>query len=170
MEVREAIRERRSIRVFKKRPVEDEKLGRVLEAGRLAPSANNMQEWKFAVVRDEEKRKRLTVAAKNQLFVGSAPVVIAGCGTITDLRMSCGQLSYPVDVAIAMTQMTLQAVEEGLGTCWVCAFDEDKVKSVLGIPDEVRVVALLPLGYPDESPSPRPRKEMGEVVCYDRFV
>jgi len=170
MDVRQAIRERRSIRAFKKRPVEEEKLARVLEAGRLAPSANNMQEWKFVVVRDEEKRARLMVAAKNQSFVGDAPVVIAGCGTITDRRMSCGQLSYPVDVAIAMTQMTLQAVEEGLGTCWVCAFDEDKVKSVLGIPDDVRVVALLPLGYPDESPSPRPRKDTREVVCYDRFA
>ena len=169
MNVMEAIRTRRSIRVFQRKDVEEEKLARVLEAGRLAPSARNMQEWKFVVVRDQSTRERLMIAAKNQLFVGRAPVVIVGCGIIADYTMSCGQLSYPIDVAIAMTQMTLQAVAEGLGACWVCAFNEAAVKEVLHIPAEVRVVALLPLGYPDEQPASRPRKSAAEVICRDNF-
>ena len=169
MNVSEAIRGRRSIRVFKDKPVEEEKLKRVLEAGRLAPSASNMQEWKFVVVRDRETREKLMRAARNQSFVARAPVVIVGCGIITNHVMPCGQLSYPVDVAIAVDHMTLQAVEAGLGTCWVCAFSESEVKSVLGIPDGVRVVALLPLGYPGEAPPPRPRKGVEEVVCFERF-
>lgn len=170
MEVMAAVQARRSIRVFEKRDVEEEKLARVLEAGRLAPSARNLQEWKFVVVRDKAVRKRLIAAAKNQTFVGQAPVVIVGCGTITDYTMSCGQLSYPVDVAIAMTQMTLQAVAEGLGTCWVCAFNEAEVAALLGIPDGVRVVALLPLGYPGEEPAQRSRKDAAEVVCWERYA
>ncbi len=170
MKVSDAIRERRSIRLFDRRPVEEEKLHSVLEAGRLAPSARNMQEWKFIVVRDADKRARLMEAAKQQHFVGQAPVVIVGCGTITDYTMSCGQLSYPVDVAIALTQMTLQAVEEGLGTCWVCAFDADRVAELLSMPSGVRPVALLPLGYPKETPAPRPRKAIEEVVCYEEYA
>jgi len=169
MEVLDVIRDRRSVRAFKRRPVEEEKLNRVLEAARLAPSARNMQEWKFVVVRDKATRERLAEAANGQHFVGRAPVVIAACGTIVDHVMSCGQLSYPVDVAIAVTHMTLQAVAEGLGTCWVCAFDEGKVKSILNVPKAIRVVALLALGYPDESPRPRPRKDMSEIVAYERF-
>jgi len=169
MEVLDVIRDRRSVRAFKRRPVEEEKLNRVLEAARLAPSARNMQEWKFVVVRDKATRERLAEAANRQHFVGRAPVVIAACGTIVDHVMSCGQLSYPVDVAIAVTHMTLQAVAEGLGTCWVCAFDEGKVKSILNVPKAIRVVALLALGYPDESPRPRPRKDMSEIVAYERF-
>ena len=80
-----------------------------------------MQEWKFVVVRDPATRLKLMKAAANQSFVAQAPVVIVACGIVVDLVMSCGQLSYPVDVAIAVDHMALQAVEEGLGTCWVCA-------------------------------------------------
>jgi len=169
MNVLEAIRSRRSIRVFEDRPVEEEKLMRVLEAGRLAPSARNMQERKFVVVRDRTTRRRLMEAAMRQSFVAKAPVVIAACGTIVDHVMACGQPSYPIDVAIAVDHMTLQAVEEGLGTCWVCAFSEEEVKSILGIPEGVRVVALLALGYPAEGPPPRSRRPLEEVVCFERY-
>jgi len=170
MEVLDVIRNRRSIRAFKKRSVEEEKLNRILEAARLAPSARNMQEWKFVVVRDRVLRERLADAANKQHFVAHAPVIIAACGTIVDRVMGCGQLSYPIDVAIAVTHMTLQAVAEGLGTCWICAFDEGKVKSLLGVPEGVRVVALLLVGYPDESPPPRPRRELAEIVSYEKFA
>ena len=170
MQVLEAIRARRSIRVFKKRPVSDEKLQRILEAGRLAPSARNVQEWKFIVVRHGGLREQLMQAAKNQYFVGSAPVVIVGCALITDYTMSCGQLAYPVDLSIALTQMMLQAVEEGLGSCWVGAFDEARVKTILKIPQSVRVVGLLPIGHPDEDPPARSRKTAQEVFCYDEFA
>ena len=170
MNVSDAISTRRSIRVYRNKPIEEEKLARILEAGRLAPSARNMQERKFVVVRDRETRQKLMVAAKNQSFVGKAPVVIAACGTIPDYVMSCGQPAYTVDVAIAVDHMSLQAVEEGLGTCWVCAFDEAKVKALLNIPEDIRVVTLLTLGYPAEAPPARARKALVELVAYDRYA
>jgi nitroreductase len=171
MKVMEAIAERRSIRSFSGQPVEEEKLLRVLEAGRLAPSARNMQDWKFVVVKDPGLRRRLAEAARNQEFVGQAPVVIAACGT-SDYVMTCGQFTYPIDVAIAVDHMTLSAVEEGLGTCWIGAFYEDKVKEILGIPQTIRVVALLPLGYPAETAKtakaePKPRKPLEDIVVYN---
>ncbi len=169
MDVSEAIRKRRSVRKYQARKIENDKLDRVLEAGRLAPSARNLQEWKFIVVRDGSRRKRLAEAAKGQTFVGEAPVVIAACATVTDYVMTCGQLTYPIDLAIAVEHMVLQAAAEGLGTCWIGAFYEEEVKKVLNIPPEVRVVALLPIGYPDESPSPRPRKEMKEIVAFENW-
>jgi len=169
MELAEAIRRRRSIRKYLPRKIENDKLDRVLEAGRLAPSAKNLQEWKFIVVRDDGRRKRLAEAAKGQTFVGEAPVVIAACATVTDYVMTCGQLTYPIDLAIAVEHIVLAAAAEGLGTCWIGAFYEEEVKKVLNIPPEIRVVALLPMGYPVESPAPRPRKEMDEIVAFETW-
>jgi len=168
MDLMQAIRARRSIRSFLDRPVEEEKLLAVLEAGRLAPSARNMQDWRFIVVKDAATRSMLAVAARDQQFVGQAPVVIAACGT-SDLVMTCGQLAYPIDVAIAVDHMTLAAASLGLGTCWIGAFYEDKVKEILGVPQEIRVVALLPLGYPVEETAPRPRKNLDDVVAWEHW-
>jgi nitroreductase len=169
MELMEAIKRRRSVRSYQDKAVEEEKLLRVLEAGRLAPSAKNMQDWRFIVVKDPGLRLKLAEAAKNQAFVGQAPVVIVACGT-SDYVMTCGQLTYPIDVSIAVDHMTLAAVEEGLGTCWIGAFYEDKVKEILEIPQSIRVVALLPLGYPAQPPSkPTPRKNLKEIVAYDKW-
>ncbi|MGI6333183.1 MAG: nitroreductase family protein [Saccharofermentanales bacterium] len=170
MNVLDAIRGRRSIRKYSSRPVEDQKLDAVLEAGRLSPSAGNRQSWKFVVVRDPEIIKRLSEEASGgQTFIGEAPLILAACGTNPERIMMCGQYSYSVDLSIATAYMILAAYEQGLGTCWLGAFDENKVKEILGIPKEVRVVALTPLGYPAESPAARPRKSLGEIVCYDRF-
>lgn len=169
MNVMEAIRTRRSIRSYKDQPVEEEKLQAILEAGRLAPSANNAQDWKFVVVRDAETRRKLIKAAKNQGFVGEAPVVIAACGTSPSRVMSCGHLACPVDLAIAVDHMSLAATELGLGSCWVCAFDQDAVRKVLGIPDSASVVTLLPLGYA-AAPGGNPRrKDFDEVVAFDKW-
>jgi nitroreductase len=168
MNVIEAIRGRRSIRSFMDRPVEEEKLSAILEAGRNAPSARNLQDWRFVVVRDPATRKRLAEAARNQEFVGQAPIVIAACGT-SDMVMTCGQPAYVLDVAIAVDHMTLAAVAEGLGTCWIGAFYEDKVKEILGIPEQIRVVALLPMGYPAQVARPTPRKKLDEILAYERW-
>ena len=169
MDVIDAIKARRSIRAYQDRSVEDEKLRAVLEAGRLAPSAGNFQDWKFIIVRDKEKRQRLSAAAKDQVFVAQAPVVIAACGTVTEYIMTCGQHTYPIDVAISVDHMSLEAVNQGLGTCWIVAFYEDQVKEILGVPDKIRVVVMLTLGYPAESPSSRPRKKLEEIVVYDSW-
>ncbi len=171
MDVWEAIRKRKSVREYESRPVEQEKLEKILEAARLAPSATNLQEWRFVVVKGAEMRRKLMVAAKNQAFVGEAPVVIACCAETDGHVMTCGQQCYPIDVAIAIDHMTLQAVEEGLGTCWIGAFHEDKAKEVLGIPDEIRVVELLTLGYEKGGmkPKKKARKPMEEIVHWEKW-
>lgn len=169
MNVFDAITKRRSIRAYKPDPIPEDKLNRILEAARLAPSAKNRQPWKFIVVKDPAIRRALVPACKGQRFVGEAPVVIAGVAETTDYVLTCGIPAHIVDIAIAMTQMTLQAMEEGLGTCWIGAFYQDEVKKVLGIPPDKQVVELLTLGYPAESPAPRPRKSFEEVFAFDRY-
>jgi len=163
------IKNRYSVRSYQSRPVEKEKLLTVLEAARLAPSAKNFQEWRFIVVQDEAIRRKLMVAANNQAFVGEAPVVIVCCATNTEHTMRCGQLSYPIDLAIAIDHMTLQAVEEGLGTCWVGSFYEDQVKAILGIPKDIRVVELLALGYPKDARRPKNRLLLDRIASFDKW-
>jgi nitroreductase len=171
MELFQAIRSRRSVRSFQERDVEDEKLERVLEAARLAPSARNLQDWRFVVVKDPERRRMLAEASKNQSFVGEAPVVIAACGTMPDYVMTCGQKASTVDITIAVDHMTLAAAAEGLGTCWIGAFYEERVKEILGIPSNVSVVALLPLGYPAEAEAltRTGRKKLEEIVARESW-
>ncbi len=169
MDVRKAIQSRRSIRAYDSREVEEEKLLRVLDAGRLSPSASNRQERRFVIIRDARIRKLLSEAARNQKFVAEAPVVIAACSVESGYIMLCGQPAYAIDTAIAVDHMTLAAVEEGLGTCWIGAFDEKKVKEILSIPDYVRVVALLPLGYPSTVQPPSPRKSLNELVMWEKW-
>lgn len=169
MDVMTAIRNRRSIRKYKPHMVEDEKLVSVLEAARLSPSASNRQSWRFIVVKDRALKDKLTEAAGYQTFVGQAPIVLVACGTDPDGVMKCGQHRYSIDLSIATAYMILAAYEQGLGTCWLGHFDEGKVKEILSIPENVRVVAMTPLGYPDETPAARPRKGLEEVVCYDRY-
>jgi len=169
MNVHEAIAARRSVRAYEDKPIEEDKLRRVLEAGRLAPSARNMQEWQFVAVRDKGLRSKLVPACKNQTFVGEAPVVIVACATQHEHVMTCGQYAYPIDLAIAVDHMTLAAVEEGLGTCWIGAFYEDRVRRVLGIPNDVRVVTVLPMGYPAETPTPRSRRSFDDVFLFDTW-
>ncbi|KPL17365.1 MAG: nitroreductase [candidate division Zixibacteria bacterium SM23_81] len=169
MNVYEAIKTRRSIRSYEDRPVEEDKLHRILEAARLAPSASNLQEWRFVVVRDAHIRKKLMEAAKGQRFVGEASVVIACCAKTDQHVMTCGQMCYPIDVAIAIDHMTLAAVEEGLGTCWIGAFFADQVREILGIPENVPVVELLTLGYPASVPGPSSRLPFDTIIKYERW-
>ena len=169
MEVLEAIQKRKSIRSYQDKPIPESKLRKVLEAARLAPSGGNAQLWKFVAVRDAETRKQLSKAANGQVHVASAPVVIAGVATSTVRIMMCGVPAYPVDLAIAIDHMTLVAVEEGLGTCWIGAFRQDEAREIMGIPDTCRIVCLLTLGFPAEEGRPKTRKSLEEVVCYDRY-
>jgi nitroreductase len=171
MDVYEAMRKRCSVRSFRDKPVEEEKLLRVLEAGRISPSARNDQARKFVVVRDAKLRAEIAAAAQ-QSFLGQAPVVIAVVSTEPARKMYCGVESGPVDCAIAIDHMTLAAVAEGLGTCWIGHFDQDACRKVLGVPASAVIIELLPLGYPGpgaEAPKLKPRKPMEQVVCHDRF-
>ena len=167
MNVLEAIRERRSVRAYLDRPIEESELMSVLEAGRLAPSARNTQEWKFVVVRDAALKERLAEAARGQGFVAQAAAVVAACAVQSDHIMSCGHPAHLINLAIAVEHMALAARELGIGSCWIGAFDQDAVKEVLGIPDSVVVVQLLVLGYPADWPTPTPRKALEQVVCWD---
>jgi nitroreductase len=170
MNVYEAIATRKSVRGFQDKGIPEDVLGRLLEAARLAPSANNKQEWRFVVVRDAATRQKLVEVAKGQAFVGEAPVVLACCAQTDNAVMSCGQLAYPIDLAIAIDHITLCAVAEGLGTCWIGAFHEAQAKEVLGIPDDIRVVELLPIGYPkDPAPVEKKRFPLDDIVKYERW-
>ena len=165
MTVMQAIKDRRSVRHYADRPIEEEVLAQVLEAGRLAPSARNRQEWKFVVARDPAKREALAAACCNQKMVAEAPVTLVICATSGGF-MNCGQLAETVDCSIAMSLMMLEAAELGLGTCWLGAFEAGQVKDVLGLPEGYIPVVVSPLGYPAEQPNARPRKALEEVVEY----
>ena len=169
MEVMEAIKKRRSIREYEDRPVPEEKLYKVLEAARLAPSAANRQRWKFIVVRDSERRQKLSQAAGGQRHVAQAPVVIVAVATMPHYVMRCGVPAYAVDLAIAVDHMTLVAADEGLGTCWIGAFSQEEARDVLDIPGNYRIVTLLPLGFPRQAGRIRARKSLDEIVCYETF-
>jgi nitroreductase len=169
MDVFTAIDQRRSVRAYKEMDVEEDKLRKILEAGRLSPSASNRQEWKFIVIKNKETRWKLADAALGQSFIGEAPVVIVACAVETGAIMLCGQPAYTVDVSIACAFMILQAYELGLGTCWIGAFQENDVKEILKIPESVRVVAMIPLGYPDQPSSQRSRKALDQIVCFEKY-
>ncbi len=170
MDFADVVRARYSCRAYEDRPVEDEKLQRVLEAARLAPSASNRQEWRFIVVRDAAKRDAMVSVARDQAFVGQAPVVIAACAKTNGHVMSCGHRCDIIDVAIALEHIALAAANEGLGTCWIGAFFQDKAKVLLGIPEDVPVIELMTLGYPADSARPKSRLALDEIVMVDGWV
>lgn len=169
MDFHEAVKSRYSCRDYQDRPVEPEKLDRIIEAARLAPSASNRQEWRFVAVTDPAKRAALTKIAHGQKFVGQAPLVIAACALTDGHVMSCGQLSYTIDVAIALEHIALAATAEGLATCWIGAFDEEPVKKLLGIPADVRVVQLMPLGYAADKRGPGTRMALRDILMHDEW-
>lgn len=169
--VMEVIKKRWSVRAYRPDPVPEEMLMEILEAARLAPSAHNDQPWHFIVVKDAGLRKALAEACRGQFFVAEAPIVIVGCA---DLRVARGHIggfmdSYPVDLAIAMQQLMLVAAEFGLGTCWIGAFSENRVKELLNLPPCVRPVAITPLGFPNEERQVRPRKPLSEITSLNVY-
>jgi len=173
MDFYEVIRTRRSIRSYRPDPVPEESLGRVLEAARVAPSGSNRQPWKFIIVKDEELKNRMAAACGDQSFIAEAPIVIVACGYNIHYNRGgyMGDMSMLVDVSIAFTHLILAARAEGLGTCWIGAFDNEEVKTVLNIPKDVSVVAITPLGYPkyEEFIEPSQRKSLDEVVSMSKF-
>ncbi len=169
MDIAQIIRERRSVRRYQNKALEPQKLQKVFEAARWAPSAHNAQAWKFIVVQDPQKRQALAKAAHDQSFVGQAPIVIAAVSLNPEEVMACGVPTYAVDLAIAVDHMTLQAAALDLGTCWIGAFDQEAVKKILKIPRQCKVVVLLPLGYPADTQGTKTRKNLEEIISYDIF-
>ncbi len=169
MEVFKAITNRRSIRKYKDTEIEEEKIKKIMESARLSPSAANRQQWKFIIIKDKVTRENLVDAANGQKFVGEAPVLIVACSTESESIMPCGQYAYTVDLSIALSFIILEATELELGTCWLGAFNETMVKNILNIPDEIRIVGIVTLGYANENPEPRPRKIEEEIVFYETY-
>jgi nitroreductase len=169
MALLEAITSRRSIKQFKPRPIEKDKLERVLEAGRLAPSAKNRQAWRFVVLQKQVLREKIREAAFGDEKVGQAPAIVAICTTNIDYTMPNGQLSYPIDLAFAAAFMMVQATAEGLGTCCVTTYDEQLIRDLISVPFSMRVVLLLLVGYPQELPEPASRKPLKRIVGYEHW-
>ena len=169
MKLKEAVKNRSSIREYEDKPVPENKLYNVLEAARLAPSGANRQNWKFVVVRDPLKRQALSKASGGQPHVAQASVVIAAVSTMPEGLMRCGVPGYAVDLAIAVDHMTLAAVDEGLGTCWIGAFTQEAAREILNIPAKYTIVSLLTLGFPKQPGRPKNRKALDEIICYETF-
>jgi nitroreductase len=157
-----AIRNRRSIRRYKRGRIPENDLKAVLEAARLAPSGANRQFWKMIIVQDEERKRELVPLCNNQKFIEECSAFIAG---IDDPSQKWNR----VDIAIALDHLTLAAYSKGLGTCWIGAFDREKVAEYLGVPKGHVVTACMTLGYPDEAPEARARKPADELFHWERY-
>ncbi len=171
MDFYEVIKKRKSVRRYKSDPVPDDVLNRILEAGRIAPSAKNIQPWHFIVIKDPDMKKKVAAASRGQHFMAEADVIVCGCALekIAWGRMGGYMSSFAVDLTIAIDHMILAATNEELGTCWIGAFDEKKMKELLKVPNDVRVVALTPIGYPAEEPRDRGRKPLEEITSYNKY-
>ncbi len=178
----EVIKGRRSIRKYKPLPLKDEDLNAILEAARWAPSWRNTQCWQFIIVRDPETRAKLaetlpeTNRARDAVREG-APLVIVACAEIGksgyskegNQETNKGQWWYMFDTALAIQNMVLTAQSLGLGTIHVGLFDAEKATQILEVPEDAAVVEMIPVGYPDEEPAPRPRKELPEILFYEKY-
>jgi nitroreductase len=150
MNVHEAIKNRRSVREYSPRPIPPASVARLRDALRLAPSACNLQPWRFVLVSDPQLRGQIAQVANEQQFIAQAPLLVVACGFPDQAYQHMGGHgnSVDIDVAIALDHLTLAAVAEGLGTCWIGAFNEGKVKALLRIPKEAKIVAMMPIGFP----------------------
>ncbi|MBK5092983.1 MAG: nitroreductase family protein [Actinobacteria bacterium] len=168
----EAIRKRRSVRKYEETGVGDEQLREVLEAARYAPSWANKQGWQLMVVRDAEIRNRVAeVLDKNPAAraITQAPVLLVVCMDPTASGVQKDKEYYMADAGILMDHLMLEAAEIGLGTVFIGSFDEDRIREVLGVPEEYRIVAMSPLGYPAKMPGERPRNELEDMVHWEKW-
>ncbi|HWQ07782.1 MAG TPA: nitroreductase family protein [Holophaga sp.] len=179
MNVKEAIEGRRSIRKYRPDPVDRALVRELLEAGRLAPSGNNSQPWRFIVVEEAAQREALATASHDQRWMTTAPVHIAICADLGARSGAGGSFDEETagmeakrvirDTAIAVDHMMLRAVELGLGTCWIGWYTQAGIRPLLGVPDHVFVLGILVVGYPGEDPGPRPRRPLDELVHRGRW-
>ncbi len=168
MTVLEAIRKRYSCRAYQDKPIEQEKLDSILEAARLAPSAKNLQDWRFVVVTDKHTKRQVAETTNRPEVFEKAGAIIAACSNSNEV-MRCGQAVGPIDVAIALEHICLQATDLGLGTCWIGSFNTEKVRQILGIPDDIAIIELMAVGYPADSPKGPNREPMENILCYDKW-
>ncbi|MGB9628325.1 MAG: nitroreductase family protein [Thermodesulfobacteriota bacterium] len=161
------LKSRRSIRVYQDKPVPKDLLLQILEAGRWAPTGANLQPWHFIVVTDQETRRRIGEVAKF-FFIKSSHVEKAPVVLVLGFDKRKGKYGR-VDVTLAGGNMMTMATSIGLGTCWIGAFDELRVKEILQIPDPIEVIGLITLGYPEEEPKPPPRLELEKITHWETW-
>lgn len=173
MDVFEAIKERRSVRAYAKKEVSEKDVEKLIHAARWAPSAGNIQPWEFIIVTDAKMRQRLGETALQQTFIKEAPVIIVVCAnevrSSRDYGSRGAKLYCLQDTAAATQNMLLAAHALKLGACWIGAFNEEKVRRIMNIPDSVRPVAIVPVGHPAEKPRAPPRRSIRENVHYGTF-
>jgi nitroreductase len=168
MAVLDVIRKRYSCRAYQDKSIEQDKLDSILEAARLAPSARNTQDWRFVVVTDWEIKCKVAGTTNRPEVFEKAGAIITACSN-SDEIMRCGQAIGPIDVAIALEHICLQAADLGLGTCWIGSFDTNKVRKILAIPKDIAIIELMTVGYPADS-KPEPKREpIEKIVCYDKW-
>jgi nitroreductase len=180
----EAIRTRRSIRRFQEKPVEENKLSALLEAVRMSPSWANFQCWRFIVVKDKTAKQQISEMSYVESFfsavgykanpakkgLSEAPVVIVACADPSQSGIIWDQQYYMTDIGIAAQTLMLSARALGLGTVFVGVFDERKLRDLLGVPKQIRIVGLFPVGYPlEEKKDGPPRKPLGDIVFYEKW-
>ncbi len=184
MEFNEVIISRKSVRSFQDKEIPEEILNNMMEAARLSPSFQNRQCWRFVVVRDKNIIKdmalRSGMISKVNFFIKAAPIVIVACADPAKSGALNNQNYYLVDTAIAFQQMMLSAWNHGIGSCWLAAFNEQKVREILEIPQNIRIVALSPFGYPKDKKSlyekavktfagSKKRSELKNIMSYDKW-
>lgn len=173
MDIFEAIQKRRSIRSYIEKPVEFEKIATIIEAGHLAPNAGNVQEWKFLLVTEKEKIKQVANYCLEQYWIASAPVLIIICCDPNKQEVQYGlrgvRLYSIQDSACAAENMLLAATGLGLGSCWIGAFDEEKIKEIFNIPKQIRVQSVLTFGYSNELPTQQDRSSLESMTYFNEY-
>jgi nitroreductase len=173
MNLLEVIMKRRSIRTFKKQEVSQKTVEKLLEAARWAPSAGNVQPWEFVIVSSQQTKQELSKAAFNQKNLEEASVVIVVCADEKRAAESYGvrgkRLYCLQDTAAAIQNILLTAYSLGLGSCWTGAFKEDEIRKVINAPKEMRPVALIPVGYPNEVPEATRRRPLNKIMHKESF-
>lgn len=171
MDVMEAVKAWRNVTKFKPTPVPEETVRSVFGAVRLAPSVDNAQPWKFVLVTDEELKAKLAAAANNQKWIAEAPIVVVALALLDQAHGLVGGYigSYPVDVAFAIDHLLLAAAAHELGAAYVNGFDEERVRALIGAPQETKVVGIVPLGYPAEVPARPGSKNVSDILAYNRY-
>ena len=176
MDVLDAIRAYRPCIQYQTRPIPAEKLKNVLAAARLAPSQRNMQPWRFVVIQDEERKRLLAQASNKGKLIAEAPAVIVAFAVEEDIPVTIGGYisAYPLDVAVAVDHLQLAATAEGLGSIWIIEFNDEKIRSVLGVPEGIHPIGIIPIGYPAETngssmASDEGRKSPDEIIAYNEY-
>ncbi|WEU39888.1 MAG: nitroreductase family protein [Candidatus Odinarchaeum yellowstonii] len=173
MNLMELMYNRRSIRRYKPDVLSDDIIYELIKAAVSAPSAGNVQPWEFIIIKDQEIKINLAKAAYNQMFIAEAPVVIVVCANLAAAARAYGERGVNLyciqDTAAAIENVILYAYSKGIGSCWVGAFSEKTVEKILSLPEFIRPVALIPLGYPAEMPEKPLRKPLNSIIHFDSF-